>query len=626
MMYSITQILFLVLTILVYALGMCLVYEMCISLFYKVTAYVRCYTYRICFLCAGSYETSQKARKRKNDVTAKQPATLKKPVNPVTSKKVRQGKEQKLLPDGLTSKQDIKWSCNDGNKAVDPPQGYWQQETDMPAKIAPGNPISYFLEYLSDEFFEQVAEKTNIYALQKGDTSFRPTNKKEIKVLFGLHISIGVFSFSRIKLYWSNTLKIQMFRESMTKNRFFKLRNYLHVVNNLNLDANDTDKFKKVRPMINSVLAKCKSLQREKNVSVDEQIIPFKGTHAAKQYNPNKPSPWGLKVFVLCGANGSVYNFLFYQGKSTELNRDNMELYGLGPSVVLHLIEANIKPGSELYFDNYFSSYNLMQLLKMKGIRSAATARVDRFAKPPFSDELKNKPRGAMQEVVSCDRDVVMVRWMDNKPVNMVSNFVGIGDVDVAKRWEKREGKYIDVERPEIIKLYNKSMGGVDKMDFLIAIYRTFIRSRKWPLRVIFHLVDVSICNSWLEYRTDCADCGVAKKDVMDLLAFRMSIVDSLLQEGTVTPSRKRGRPSVEEAEEYERNLPRMPRRDCESRPTEGVRNDPEGHFPIHCGKKEAGRCKKAGCKGRSHFRCERCKIYLCLSSSRNCFRDFHVA
>lgn len=190
-------------------------------------------------------------------------------------------------------------------------------------------------------------------------------------------------------------------------------------------------------------------------------------------------------------------------------------MYGLGPSVVLHLIETNIKLSSELYFDNYFASYYLMQLLKIKGIRAAATARVDRFAKPPFSDKLKNIPRGAMQEVVSCDRDVVMVRWMDTKAVNMVSNFVGIGDVDVAKRWEKREGKYINVERPEIIKLYNKSMGEVDKMDFLIAIYRTFIRSRKWPLRVIFLLVDLSICNSWLEYRTDCEVCGVAKKDVM---------------------------------------------------------------------------------------------------------------
>ena len=55
-------------------------------------------------------------------------------------------------------------------------------------------------------------------------------------------------------------------------------------------------------------------------------------------------------------------------------------------------------------------------------------------------------------------------------------------------------------------------MGGVDKMDFLIQLYRIFIRSRKWTLRVIFHFVSVAVNNSWLEYQRDADTFGSQAK------------------------------------------------------------------------------------------------------------------
>lgn len=55
---------------------------------------------------------------------------------------------------------------------------------------------------------------------------------------------------------------------------------------------------------------------------------------------------------------------------------------------------------------------------------------------------------------------------------------------------------YITVERPEVIKLYNESMGGVDKIDQLMAYYRIFIKSKKWTLPMIFHEIDMAISNS----------------------------------------------------------------------------------------------------------------------------------
>ena len=55
-------------------------------------------------------------------------------------------------------------------------------------------------------------------------------------------------------------------------------------------------------------------------------------------------------------------------------------------------------------------------------------------------------------------------------------------------------------------------MGGVDKSDFLIALYRTFIRSKKWTLRVIFHYFNLGVINAWLEYQRDMKNSGMKKK------------------------------------------------------------------------------------------------------------------
>jgi hypothetical protein len=45
-----------------------------------------------------------------------------------------------------------------------------------------------------------------------------------------------------------------------------------------------------------------------------------------------------------------------------------------------------------------------------------------------------------------------------------------------------KKKKNILINRPEIVKLYKQSMGGVEKHDQLISFFKTFIKSRKWTL------------------------------------------------------------------------------------------------------------------------------------------------
>lgn len=521
--------------------------------------------------------------------------------------------------EGFRNKKRVRWR----KQTPDVPKFEWIENDKIGDSIVL-DPMQYFSKYITDEIFEQMAECTNIYALQQGLTRFKPTNVIEIETLFGLHIMIGCLNkFPRIRMYWSSVLGINVFLENMSKNRFFQLRTMLHLVNNIERPNACTDKFYKVRPIMDAVLKRCKELEIGQNISIDEQMIPFTGKINMLQYVQNKPCKWGLKIFVLCSPNGLAHNFIPYQGSTTEINRDNVKKYGQSSAIVLELLEIAKKEGHTVYFDNYFNSYALLlRLLELK-MYAAGTVRMNRFYKPHFiSDkDIKKKKRGYSEDLVSQD-GIIMVKWLDNKPVHMASNFVGTGTIDKAKRWDKQKSAYIEIDRPEVVRQYNHNMGGVDLLDMYISLYRIYIRSRKWTLRVIMHFVDFALSNSWIEYKQDCIETKIHKKDIMDLLEFRMHVSKSLIYKNKLVNVKKRGRPSKSEGEITPDRKSKF--RCCEKRPIREIQHDNVDHMPQIDDKKEATRCKMSLCKGRTHFYCDKCRVHLCLVKERNCFERFH--
>ena len=523
-------------------------------------------------------------------------------------------------PDVITPKDKIKWKL----QPIVPFTANFEHIIDESVMIDDIAPYEYLMKYIPTTLYEQMSEKTNMYACQKGVRGFKITTPDEIKTLFGLHLVIGALKFSRFRMYWDNVFGMSMFIQNMSRNRFFQLRNNLHLVNVLEIPADNTDRFIKVRPIYDAIRQRCLQLQLEKQLCIDEQIVPFTGKLNVKQYIKGKPCPWGIKIFVLCGKSGLAYDFLLYQGSTTELNKNLYNLTGLGTEVVLHLSQRITATGHELYFDNYFSSYGLLQALKAQKVFAIGTIRINRFSNPPLMSDkdMKKKPMVYSEEVTSSDNDVVVVKWLDNKSVYLASNFLGKGQEDRVRRWDKKESKYVEIPRPEIIKRYNHSMGGVDLLDQLVALYRIFIRSKKWTLRMIFHALDLALVNSWMEYRRDCEKNGTPKSKSMDLLEFRLRAAEGLLKIGkSAEISTRRGRPSSSPG-----SSPRPTKRqNIERRPLREVQTDNCQHMPEHDQKKEATRCKYNRCNQRSHIYCIKCNVHLCLNRERNCFSNFHM-
>lgn len=91
---------------------------------------------------------------------------------------------------------------------------------------------------------------------------------------------------------------------------------------------------------------------------------------------------------------------------------------------------------------------------------------------------------------------LAIVRWNDNKPVTLISSYVATEPVEKIKRYCKEAKGKVDVDCPQIVKEYNKHMGGMDLADMLISLYKTPFKTRRWYLGIFAQLVDICINNA----------------------------------------------------------------------------------------------------------------------------------
>lgn len=101
--------------------------------------------------------------------------------------------------------------------------------------------------------------------------------------------------------------------------------------------------------------------------------------------------------------------------------------------------------------------------------------------------DLKKQGRGSMDHRVN-QNNMIIVRWCDNKAVNLVSSFVGITPQGQVKCWDWKTKTYAMVPRKAIVETYNRFMGGVDLMDMLVALYKYSFKTRRWYLYYTYNV------------------------------------------------------------------------------------------------------------------------------------------
>jgi len=366
-------------------------------------------------------------------------------------------------------------------------------------------PLQYFRYFFTDKIFGVIAEQTSLYAAQQSPESPANITVADIEAFVGICMFMSLIKMSNTRHYWSKQFRVDRIASIMNVNAFGKIKRFLHLNNNdLN---NGTDRLHKLRPLLDMLRCQFKSVPLEEQLSIDEQMVPFKGHHGLKQYLPKKPHKWGYKIYVLSGVSGFACDTEVYSGKDDNILTEDETNVGASGNIVVRL--ARCIPSSQyfkLYFDNFFNSPALQIELARRGILCLGTVRPNRLSncKVVGDSELKKQGRGAFAEKVARVDDNVqlsVVRWFDNHPVTFLSSFVGAQPVTNARRWDRSAKADKQIPCPQVVTIYNRHMGGVDLLDSLIGLYRCRIRSKKWYHRIFLHLCDLTVVNAWLLYK-----------------------------------------------------------------------------------------------------------------------------
>ena len=211
---------------------------------------------------------------------------------------------------------------------LDFPQHPWDERAGPTLQQAPGeNALAYFALFFDDPFLERVRQWTNLNAENKRRdnpnrhrTPWEPIEAiDELKAFFAVILFTEMYFSGRYEELWSSTrdhhlLQFPGITRVFPRDRFTGILRYLHFTREWIARGNRQnpgfDKLYKVRPLLNHLRDRfLAEYTPDRNISIDECMIPFKGRLGFKQYHRDKVIIAIVFVIVIqfSSKNGSEY-------------------------------------------------------------------------------------------------------------------------------------------------------------------------------------------------------------------------------------------------------------------------------------------------------------------------------
>ncbi|GFO01286.1 PiggyBac transposable element-derived protein 4-like [Plakobranchus ocellatus] len=163
---------------------------------------------------------------------------------------------------------------------------------------------------------------------------------------------------------------------------------FLHINDNASFVPHgqpDHDPRQKIRPFVDHLNAKFKEVyQPQREMCIDEAMIPFTGRSRFKVYMKDKPTKWGFKLYELCeSSSGYVWSVEIYCADKRMSNKP--------VDVTMRLLQPLLNQGYRLYVDNYYCCPDLRNQMQGRNTMLVGTCRKNRVGMP--ADLFQNRQR-----------------------------------------------------------------------------------------------------------------------------------------------------------------------------------------------------------------------------------------
>lgn len=385
----------------------------------------------------------------------------------------------------VTSKDGTRWSkqpylsSNPNYKSTE--SNISDHKINLPPGTVLENLENAFFLFFNDFIFSEIIKYTNIEAKNYIE-DWKPVDLIEMRAFFGLLMTAGHLKQNNTNYItlWSKKYGSPIFRATMSLCRFKFLLRFIRFDDKTTRSVRrTTDKLAPIR----DIFEECNKMWSKYYIpgsflTVDEQMVGWRGRCPFMQFMPKKPDKYGIKINWICDAKTAYpLGAIPYLGKEGNVRA----AAGLGQRIVLKLCQPYFGTNRHVTYDNYFGSYELSKTLLKNKLTSLATIKKNKTFVP--ATFLPNKLRKVRSSVFGFKTKSTLVSYVPkrSKSVILLSTMHSTGEIDNTEQ-----------QKPKIILDYNNTKGGVDTFDQMIHEYSSKRKTNRWPLTFFYNLMDTS--------------------------------------------------------------------------------------------------------------------------------------
>lgn len=355
--------------------------------------------------------------------------------------------------------------------------------------------------FVSENITKAITDSTNIYIisirdLYARDRDARLTNEVEMRAFIGILYLIGVLRCSRKNVHqlWDNSTGngLESCYLTMSEKRFRFLVRCIRF-DNIHDRAirKEFDKLAPIREIFGMMVQNFqKYYSPTENLTIDEQLLAFRGRCSFRQYIPSKPAKYGIKTFAVVDSKTAyTINLETYVGTQPD---GPFKMSNAAKDVVLRLVAPISGSSRNVTGDNWFTSLALLSELKAQKLTYVGTIRKNKREIP--KEFLPNKNRELKSTLFGFQKEMTLASYCPkkNKAVLVVSSMHHDDEIDDTTG---------DAKKPAIITYYNQTKIGVDLVDQLCQNYNVARNTKRWPMVVFYNLLNLAAINALCIYK-----------------------------------------------------------------------------------------------------------------------------